>query len=205
MAVLFAFPVCLREHLSASAKWGLIVGLFGIVLLTIHGGDDIEIQAVRGRVRWIESANGDTMPVRLLRHACRAGAILWTFVRYRLVWAVYRDVVRGHMVKLVQELSSTVRRTLVGTAVIIFVFRAVPGPGAGSAWWQIDVLGFDQQFLSRLSFIGSSLALCGMFIFRRFMAEKSLAHVVGFLTIVGTFLTLPTLGMHLACTSGHPP
>jgi Cu/Ag efflux pump CusA len=33
-----------------------------------------------------------------------------------------------------------------------------------------------------------------MFIFRRFMAERSIAYVVGFLTIVGTALTLSTLG-----------
>jgi hypothetical protein len=35
-----------------------------------------------------------------------------------------------------------------------------------------------------------------MFIFRRFMAEKSIAYVVVFLTIVSTFLTLPIVGMY---------
>jgi hypothetical protein len=40
------------------------------------------------------------------------------------------------------------------------------------------------------------LALLGMFVFRQFMAEKSIVYVVGFLTIVGTFLSLPTLGMY---------
>ena len=47
-----------------------------------------------------------------------------------------------------------------------------------------------------MALIGSSLALLGMFIFRRFMAEKSIAYVVGFLTIVGTVLSLPILGMY---------
>jgi hypothetical protein len=113
-----------------------------------------------------------------------------------IIFAGSMGIVLFLMAKLLRELSPTARRTLVGTAVIIFVFRAMPGPGAGSTWWQIDVLGFDQQFLSKLSLIGSSLALCGMFIFRRFMAEKSLAYVMGFLTVVGTILTLPTLGMY---------
>ena len=36
----------------------------------------------------------------------------------------------------------------------------------------------------------------GIFVFRRFMAEKSIAYVVGFLTIVGTCLSLPILGMY---------
>jgi len=43
-----------------------------------------------------------------------------------------------------------------------------------------DVLGFDQHFLSVLSLIGSVLTLFGMFLFRRFMAERSIAYVVGF-------------------------
>ncbi|MBP7661124.1 MAG: hypothetical protein KA778_14045, partial [Burkholderiaceae bacterium] len=81
------------------------------------------------------------------------------------------------------------------TAVVIFVFRALPGPGAGSTWWMIDQLGFDQQFLSELSLIGSVLTLAGLFVFRRFMAERSIYHVVGVLTVVGTVLALPILGM----------
>jgi hypothetical protein len=55
------------------------------------------------------------------------------------------------MAKLVKELSPAARRTLVGTAIVIFGFRAIPGPGAGASWWQIDELGFDQQFISRCS------------------------------------------------------
>ena len=100
------------------------------------------------------------------------------------------------MARLVQVLEPAARNMLVGTAVVIFVFRAVPTPGAGSTWWMIDQLGFDQQFLSVLSLIGSTLALFGMFLFRRFMAERSIAYVVGFLTIAGTLLSLPILGMY---------
>ena len=42
--------------------------------------------------------------------------------------------------KLIQGLSPAARRTLVGTAIVIFVYRALPGPGAGYTWWEIDVL-----------------------------------------------------------------
>jgi len=100
------------------------------------------------------------------------------------------------MARLLKELSSPARRTLVGTAIVIFVFRALPGPGAGATWWQIDTLGFDQQFMSMLSLIGGGLALMGMFVFRRFMAQKSIAYVVGFLTLVGSVLSLPIIGMY---------
>ena len=60
----------------------------------------------------------------------------------------------------------------------------------------IDELKFDQQFLSVLSLIGSTLTLAGMFVFRRFMAERSIAYVVGFLTVVGTILSLPIVSMY---------
>lgn len=100
------------------------------------------------------------------------------------------------MTRLVRVLDPEDRRVLVGTALVIFVFRALPGPGAGATWWMIDELGFDQQFLSQLSLIGSVLTLFGMFIFRRFMAERSIAYVIGFLTIASTLLSLPILGMY---------
>jgi MFS family permease len=100
------------------------------------------------------------------------------------------------MSRLVRVLEPSARNVLVGTAIIIFVYRAMPLSGAGEQWWMIDVLGFNQQFLSVLSLISSGLALFGMFLFRRFMAERSIAYVIGFLTIVGTFLYTPVIGMY---------
>jgi len=100
------------------------------------------------------------------------------------------------MNRLVKVLEPQARYVLVGTAIVIFVLRAVPTPGAGSTWWMIDALGFDQSFLAKLSLIASVLTLAGMFIFRRFMAERSIAYVVGFLTVAGTLLSLPIIGMY---------
>ncbi len=98
--------------------------------------------------------------------------------------------------KLMRELAPEARRVLLGTAIIIFVYRAMPTPGAGQTWWMIDEIMFDQQFLSVLSLISSGLTLFGMFIFRRFMAEKSIAYIVGFLTIISTLLAVPIIGMY---------
>lgn len=95
-----------------------------------------------------------------------------------------------------KELTPEAKKILAGTAILIFIFRAMPTPGAGSTWWMIDDLKFDQQFLATLSLIAASLALFGMFIFRKFMAEKSITYVIGFLTIAGTILSLPTIGMY---------
>ncbi len=100
------------------------------------------------------------------------------------------------MSRLVQELAPEVRLALIGTAIIIFVFKAIPLPGAGVRWWEIDVLGFDQRFLSVLSLITACLALVGMLVLRRFMAEKSVAHLVVVLTIVMSVLSLPNIGLY---------
>ena len=87
------------------------------------------------------------------------------------------------------------RNALVGTAVIIFFYRAVPLPGPGATWFEIDVLGFDQQFLSVLSLITSGLALAGMVLLRPMMARRSIAYVVVVLTIAGGALSLPNIGL----------
>jgi hypothetical protein len=113
-----------------------------------------------------------------------------------IVFGVSMAIVLFLIWRLTGELEMEARRVLVGTALVVFVFRALPGPGAGSTWWMIDGLGFDQQFLATLSLIGSVLTLTGLFIFRRFMAERSIAYVVGFLTIAGTLLSLPIVGLY---------
>ena len=100
------------------------------------------------------------------------------------------------IVKLTRELEPEARATLIGTAAVIFFFRAIPGPGEGLTWWMIDVLKFDQRFLAVLSLIASMLTLFGMFVFRRFMAVRSIAYVVGFLTIVGMVLSFPIVGLY---------
>jgi hypothetical protein len=100
------------------------------------------------------------------------------------------------MWRLTRELEPRARHFLVGTAIVIFAFRATPGPGAGSTWWVIDVLGFDQQFIATLNLIAAALTLLSLFIFRRFMADHSIAYVVAVLTILSTLLALPNLGMY---------
>jgi hypothetical protein len=99
------------------------------------------------------------------------------------------------MYRLLLELPPNVRGPLLGTAIIIFVCRAVPLPGPGATWFEIDVLGFDQQFLAVLSLITSLLALVGMIVLRPMMAHRSIAFVVAVLTIAAGFLSLPNIGL----------
>jgi hypothetical protein len=100
------------------------------------------------------------------------------------------------MQRLFRELEAGARKALVGTAVIIFAFRAVPLPGPGATWFEIDVLGFDQRFLSILTLITSGLALVGMMVLRPMMAKRSIAYVVALLTIAAGLLSLPNIGLY---------
>jgi MFS family permease len=100
------------------------------------------------------------------------------------------------MKKLIVELPEESRFMVMGTAIVIFVFRAMPGPGPGLGWFEIDVLGFDQQFFSLLSLIASVLTLVGIVIFRPFMAKNSIAKIIVVLSIAGSILFLPSVGMY---------
>lgn len=113
-----------------------------------------------------------------------------------IVFGASMAIVLFLMRRITSELEPDARHVLVGTAVLVFVFRAVPTPGAGSTWWMIDRLGFDQQFLAELSLIGSTLTLAGLFVFRRFMAERSIAYVVGSLTVAATIIGAPVVGLY---------
>jgi len=113
-----------------------------------------------------------------------------------IVFCASMAIVIFMMRRLTRELTPEARTFLVGTAIVVFAFRATPTPGAGSTWWVIDALGFDQQFIAILGLIASTLTLLSLFIFRRFMAEHSIAYVVGVLTLIGALLSLPNIGMY---------
>ena len=130
--------------------------------------------------------------------------VLFTFIiglsslkfKEEVIFVTSMIIVLFLMSKLIEELEPEAKKILIGTAIIIFFFRALPGPGPGYTWWSIDELGFDQQFISVLRLTASIFALLGIFIFRKFMATQSITYIVGFLTITGTILTLPNLGMY---------
>ena len=46
---------------------------------------------------------------------------------------------------LIKTMNNLQQRTIIGTAVIIFVFRSMPSPGAGLNWFEIDILGFEHK------------------------------------------------------------
>ena len=113
-----------------------------------------------------------------------------------VVFAGSMAIVLFLIAKLTDALEPDARSTLIATLMVVFALRAAPSPGEGLTWWMIDELKFDQAFLAWLSMIGAILTLVGMFILRRFMAERSIVYVVGALAVAGTLIALPILGLY---------
>ncbi|KIC19256.1 membrane protein [Leisingera sp. ANG-DT] len=113
-----------------------------------------------------------------------------------IVFAGSMAIVLFLMRQLVSVLPVDHARALIGTAIIIFVYRATPLRGEGAKWFEIDVLGFDAQFLAVLSLITSLLTLAGMLIFRPLMASRPIAWIVAFLAITEAALSLPNIALY---------
>jgi hypothetical protein len=95
-----------------------------------------------------------------------------------------------------QALESEARSTLIGTVLILFVYRATPSVGEGAQWWMIGDLGFNEHFLAVLLLISNIIALLCLFYSTHFIAKRSITHVIIFLTVIGAILNLPTIGIY---------
>jgi len=100
------------------------------------------------------------------------------------------------MGQILRDLSPAKRREIMGLAVIIFVFRAMPTAGAGAGWWQIDVLGFDEAFFGTLRQIAALLAIAGMFALRGWMTRRPIPYLVVFLSVYGAIMMMPFISMY---------
>lgn len=130
--------------------------------------------------------------------ACFTVGIGLTGVRFaqEIVFLGSLAIILFLMQRLVHELPPARAYALVGTAVIIFVFRAMPLPGPGASWFQIDTLGFDERFIAILGFISSLLTLVGMILLRPLIASRSIAWITAALSIAAGILALPGIGLY---------
>ncbi|WP_066046056.1 MFS transporter [Bathymodiolus septemdierum thioautotrophic gill symbiont] len=113
-----------------------------------------------------------------------------------IVFVISISIVLYLLNDLIGDLSENAIRHIKMAMIIIFVYRAMPSVGVSLQWWQIDVLGFDESFFAKLSAIGGGIALAGMWFSAKFIVKRDIAEVLIFLTIIGTLLSLPILGMY---------
>lgn len=100
------------------------------------------------------------------------------------------------MYSIMQGLDPRKKREIVGIAVVIFIFRAMPTIGAGASWWQIDVLHFDEAFFGTLRQISSILAIIGLVALRSWMSRRPIPYLVVFLSLYNAVMMLPFIGMY---------
>jgi hypothetical protein len=208
------------EAMDAEAKRGIyatiylcalaipVVSVSGVVLAGIQ-----KIRAKRGLVRrGLSPAEADTLFERPDEDTTPnpwyfiggAGFIAITLtvglsdIPYgqEIIFAGSMVIVLLLMRQLVAVLEPAQARALIGTALIIFIFRAVPRPGDGYTWFSIDVLGFDQQFQSILSLITSVLTLVGMVVLRPLMASRPIVYIIVLLTLASGIMSLPNIGLY---------
>ncbi|GAB4298605.1 MAG: hypothetical protein Kow0058_14780 [Roseovarius sp.] len=208
------------EALSAEAKARIYariyLGALMIPLLSVSGVTLAGVQAMLARRRLIRRGMAPAAAAQMLaRPVETTRANPWYFIGgagfaglslavglgqvplgQEIIFAGSMAIVIALMRQLVAVLPRAQARTLIGTAIIIFAFRATPGPGSGQTWFEIDVLGFDQQFLSVLSLITSVLALAGMVLLRPLMAHRSIVWIVVVLTLAAGVLSLPNIGLY---------
>jgi hypothetical protein len=88
-----------------------------------------------------------------------------------------------------------ISRPVAVAAFAIFLFRATPSVGQGYSYWAIDRLRFDQQFLGILAQTSSIVGLLGLLVFRRPITERPVSHTLFWVTVAGTALSLPNIGL----------
>jgi hypothetical protein len=99
--------------------------------------------------------------------------------------------------RIAEDVDEVHRKRIFYAALVIFLFRASPGVGEGYRWFTIDVLGFDEGFYGTLAQIGAGLSLAGAWLFSDVITRKPIPQVLLWLTIVGTVLSLPSIGLAL--------
>ncbi len=202
----------LAKTLSYAAMYWIslaipLISIMGVTLGDIHTG----LRRRRYRSRGFSEAE-----VRTMLHAERPTLTPnWTilggsaaFVAMSLVLGLSDLAVRmeaiflaslgiiGYLIhQLLASMAPDKRREIIGIALIVFVFRAMPSIGAGASWWQIDVLGFDEAFFGTLRQISAILAITGMFALRGWMSRRPIPYLVVFLSLYGSVMMLPFIGM----------
>ena len=99
------------------------------------------------------------------------------------------------LVRITKKFSKEARKHIFIASIVIFTFRMTPNYGAAINWWQIDVLGFDAQFLAYLSQIGLILGFIATWLFSKYLVKARIASILLLLNFITVIIQLPMIGM----------
>lgn len=181
---------------------GVLAGLFGretvfliglvIPAISISGVFLIEKEAAAPRpIDWRILGGGIVFGIAVLSLAL--GGIPYA---QEIIFALSMGVICTMLVFVTRELDHKSRMAILYTSIIIFAFRATPGVGDGYFWWTLDVLKFDEHFYGALRQTGAVLAMLGMWLFAKQLTEYSVTKTLFWLSIIGSVLALPSIGLY---------
>jgi len=113
-----------------------------------------------------------------------------------IIFLISMTVICVMLVIVTADVAPAHRRAIFFTAIIIFAFRATPAVGDGYFWWTIDVLKFDESFYGILRQTAAVLSIGVLWIFAKQLTEYSIPAVLFWLTVLGTVLSLPNVGLY---------
>ncbi|GAX88282.1 conserved hypothetical protein [Lebetimonas natsushimae] len=113
-----------------------------------------------------------------------------------IIFVVSLAIISYMLSIVLKEIDEVKRKFIIKTAIVIFIYRAMPSVGPGLQWWEIDVLHFDKAFFGTLAQIGAVLSILGMWLFSDFIAKKPAHYTLLWLTIITTILFLPIIGLY---------
>jgi MFS family permease len=112
-----------------------------------------------------------------------------------IVFLVSMAVICTMLVLVTRELDHKSRQAILFASIIIFAFRATPLAGDGYFWWTLDVLKFDEAFYGHLRQTGAVISVLVMWFLAKQITEYSVVRTLLWITVAGTVLALPTLGL----------
>ena len=80
-------------------------------------------------------------------------------------------------------------------AIVIFSYKATPELGQAINWWQIDILGFDQQFFANLRQTSYLLAFFITMFLSHFIVKQDIIKVILYMTLFKTIIFIPYIAM----------
>jgi BT1 family len=113
-----------------------------------------------------------------------------------IVFVVSMGVVCGMLVFVTRELDQKSRMIILYAAIIIFAFRSTPTVGQGYFWFTLDVLKFDEAFYGVLGQTGAVIAIIAMWFLAKQITEYSVAKTLFWIAVVGSILSLPSVGLY---------
>jgi hypothetical protein len=117
--------------------------------------------------------------------------------RQEIVFLVSLGVISFMLRRIMADLAPATRHGLVLAAILIFLFRATPSVGDGYTWFTMDKLGFDELFFGVLGQLGAAVGLVSLWLLADFVTRQPIERVMLWLTVFGTILFLPSVGLVL--------